>query len=136
MPRLGETTRDIEAIRAINAARYAQPRGGSRTGRKPSQMWTFYRDGYTVKPYRPRKLYSNSTDSKARYSHLTRFGWKATHDGKPTVTCVRYLCGGTTFHAVVADEPTMPVCPKCRIAFVGYAEAADALDSMYNEMSI
>lgn len=132
MPRLGEESRDIEAIRAINAARYAQPRGGSRTGRFPHASWVYTaRNGLTVRPYRPRNIYANSISPKAKFSHMTRFGWKAYDDrGRVRLTVIRYLCGQTSHNAVTSATPELPVCAKCRLAFVGHDRAVEALDAL------
>lgn len=132
MPRLLEETHDAELVRAINAARYAQPRGGSRTGRKPYGFVTYlYRNKYEVRAYRPRKLYANMAGHNAKFTHITRFGWRAYDlDGRLRLTCVRFLCGAHTYHATIADQPNAPVCPRCRVALAGYDAAVRALDAL------
>lgn len=134
MPRLGEESRDLEAIRAINEARYAQPRGGSTAGSMPRPMWVYSsRNGFTIKTYRPRNIYANSTSPMAKYTHFTRYGWRAYDaNGKLRLTCVRYFCGQSSHNATTSAEPTLPICVKCRIVLVGYEEATHALDLMYN----
>lgn len=135
MPRLGEDVRDLEAIRAINAARYARPRGGSTEGRQPRPFWVYtYREGLVVKEFLPKQPYVNlAAGKRVKFSHVARFGWMAWRDGKPVMMCIRYVCGGHTTSPTLSDSPTHTVCPKCRVVLMGYEEAAIVLGNAAQE---
>lgn len=140
-------SRDLEAHRAANAARYAGLAADHRN-RAGVKRWRVGGAGpyspATVFVYRhaaahggerlrvtlatPRRPYAIPTGRQARYAHLATHGFLVWRGGVVVLADWRYLCGGNSTRAVLEAEPgEYPVCPKCRIAEIGYEQAAEAL---------
>lgn len=142
MPLAGETQRDLDAHRAANAARYAGLAGDgrSRAGHRrfrtagtgpysPASVYVYrHGGGLRVTLAVPRRPYAIPTGKQARYAHLASHGFLVWREGAVVLADWRYLCGGNSTRAVLeATAGQYPVCPKCRVAEIGYDEAAARL---------
>jgi hypothetical protein len=121
----------VEAYRAINAVHYAQAQH-MRWGRKPfGFLVSMHRNGYLVTPAAIKTKYVQSNaQQRVKYVHIPRFAWIAWDRGVPVLMLTRYLCGGYSWASVGTNEPTLPLCVKCRIAHEGADKIMERLDTL------
>lgn len=131
MPRSGQQITDLETHRAINFARYAgSPRNGFNKGKRRLGSITY--NGRFVVQFIPKRRYvmgGAKAGSQSKYTHISRVGWLCWFRGKPVGMAANYLCGGLTFGPIFTHEPMLIICPKCKVADIGYEHAAKVLDS-------
>lgn len=112
----------------MGALAEAHYRWTRRLWRREDRLRTYRRDGIVVTEVRPQGSWARSTHPAARpaLSHLPEMTLIAWRDGEPVQSFTYYLCGQTSFYAVVESVIPYKVCHRC--ASVAKTRVANLLD--------